>query len=105
MRKETAGGAWCPKKQIENGVREWLQIDLKRTYIVTGIETQGRFDHGRGQEYVEEYTLEYRRTTFGDWKPYKKWDGKEVKIEVSKENTKNHFQYNQLPQEKKILFI
>ncbi|XP_051161942.1 discoidin domain-containing receptor 2-like [Leptopilina boulardi] len=78
LRKETAGGAWCPKKQIENGVREWLQIDLKRTYVVTGIETQGRFDHGRGQEYVEEYTLEYRRTTFGDWKPYKSWDGKEV---------------------------
>ncbi|XP_033223235.1 epithelial discoidin domain-containing receptor 1-like [Belonocnema kinseyi] len=78
LRKETAGGAWCPKRQIENGVREWLQVDLRRTYVVTGIQTQGRFDHGRGQEYVEEYTLEYRRSGFNEWLPYKRWDGKEV---------------------------
>ncbi|XP_058790525.1 discoidin domain-containing receptor 2-like [Phymastichus coffea] len=78
LRKETAGGGWCPKRQIENGVREWIQIDLGGTHMVTAIETQGRFDHGRGQEYTEEYTVEYWRPGFTDWRPYKLWNGKEV---------------------------
>ena len=79
LRKETAGGAWCPKRQIESGVREWLHIDLGETHVITAIETQGRFDHGRGQEYTEEYTVEYWRPGFDDWRKYKLWDGNEVR--------------------------
>ncbi|CAK9828903.1 Discoidin domain-containing receptor 2 [Anthophora retusa] len=78
LRKETAGGAWCPKSQIERGIREWLQVDLPGPYVITGVQSQGRYDHGRGQEYVEEYTLEYRRPGFTEWRRYKRWDNKEV---------------------------
>ncbi|XP_020282480.1 discoidin domain-containing receptor 2-like isoform X2 [Pseudomyrmex gracilis] len=78
LRTETAGGAWCPKHQIEKGVHEWLQVDLQGTHVVTGVQTQGRFDRGRGQEYVEGYTLEYRRPGFTRWRSYKRWDNKEV---------------------------
>ncbi|XP_012341133.1 discoidin domain-containing receptor 2 isoform X2 [Apis florea] len=78
LRKETAGGAWCPKSQIERGIREWLQVDLPGPHVITGVQSQGRYDHGRGQEYVEEYTLEYRRPGFAEWRRYKRWDNKEV---------------------------
>ncbi|XP_043248435.1 discoidin domain-containing receptor 2-like [Colletes gigas] len=78
LRKETAGGAWCPKSQIERGVREWLKVDLPGPHVITGVQSQGRYDHGRGQEYVEEYTLEYRRPGFTEWRRYKRWDNKEV---------------------------
>lgn len=88
LRKETAGGAWCPKSQIERGIREWLQVDLPGPHVITGVQSQGRYDHGRGQEYVEEYTLEYRRPGFAEWRRYKRWDNKEVRggysgVEVS----------------------
>ncbi|XP_043505182.1 discoidin domain-containing receptor 2-like [Polistes fuscatus] len=78
LRKETAGGAWCPRSQIERGIREWLQVDLPGGHVITGVQTQGRFDHGRGQEYVEEYTLEYRRPTFTEWRRYKRSNNQEV---------------------------
>ncbi|KZC08448.1 Discoidin domain-containing receptor 2 [Dufourea novaeangliae] len=78
LRKETAGGAWCPKSQIERGIREWLQVDLPGPHVITGVQSQGRYDHDRGQEYVEEYTLEYRRPGFTEWQRYKRWDNKEV---------------------------
>ncbi|KAK1116702.1 hypothetical protein K0M31_018165 [Melipona bicolor] len=78
LRKETAGGAWCPKNQIERGIREWLQVDLSGPHVITGVQSQGRYDRGRGQEYVEEYTLEYRRPGFIEWQRYKRWDKKEV---------------------------
>ncbi|KAK2586843.1 hypothetical protein KPH14_009781 [Odynerus spinipes] len=78
LRKETAGGAWCPRSQIERGIREWLQVDLPGAHVITGVQTQGRYDHGRGQEYVEEYTLEYRRPTFSEWRRYKRWNNQEV---------------------------
>ncbi|XP_043676624.1 discoidin domain-containing receptor 2-like isoform X3 [Vespula pensylvanica] len=78
LRKETAGGAWCPRSQIERGIREWLQVDLPGAHVITGVQTQGRYDHGRGQEYVEEYTLEYRRPTFSEWRRYKRSNNQEV---------------------------
>ncbi|OXU28140.1 hypothetical protein TSAR_006706, partial [Trichomalopsis sarcophagae] len=78
LRKEAAGGAWCPKRQIESGIREWILIDLGTTHLITAIETQGRYDHGRGQEYTENYAVEYWRPGFSEWKQYKLWDGTEV---------------------------
>lgn len=78
MRAERAGGAWCPKQQVEKGIREYLQVDLGEVHVITGVQTQGRFDRGRGQEYAEEYTLEYWRPGLGEWKEYKRWDGKRV---------------------------
>lgn len=77
---EKAGGGWCPKQQVESGIREYLQVDLSDVYVVTGVQTQGRYDRGRGQEYAEEYTLEYWRPGFMEWKEYKRWDGKQVSL-------------------------
>ncbi|XP_046671371.1 discoidin domain-containing receptor tyrosine kinase B-like [Homalodisca vitripennis] len=78
LRVERAGGGWCPKLQIERGVREFLQVGLDEVYVVTGVQTQGRFDHGRGQEYAEEYSLEYWRPGLPDWREYHRWDGKKI---------------------------
>lgn len=78
MRLERAGGAWCPKPQVESGVREYLQVDLRTVHVITGVQTQGRYDHGRGQEYAEEYTLEYWRPGLDQWRQYSRWDGKQV---------------------------
>lgn len=75
---ERAGGGWCPKQQIEKDVREYLQVTLDEVFVVTGVQTQGRFDHGRGQEYTEEYSLEYWRPGLADWREYHRWDGKKV---------------------------
>lgn len=63
-------------------------MDLPGPHVITGVQSQGRYDHGRGQEYVEEYTLEYRRPGFAEWRRYKRWDNKEVRggysgVEVS----------------------
>ncbi|XP_071055936.1 discoidin domain-containing receptor 2-like isoform X2 [Onthophagus taurus] len=79
LRVEKAGGGWCPKQQVERGIREYIQVDLGSVHVVTGVQTQGRYDRGRGQEYAEEYTVEYWRPEFGDqWKEYKRWDGKQI---------------------------
>lgn len=76
---EKAGGGWCPKQQVESGIREYLQVDLRDVHVVTGVQTQGRYDRGRGQEYAEEYTVEYWRPGLPEWKEYKRWDGKQVR--------------------------
>ncbi|XP_063234140.1 discoidin domain-containing receptor 2-like [Bacillus rossius redtenbacheri] len=78
LRTERTGGAWCPRLPVESGVREFLQVDLGQVHVVTGVETQGRYDHGRGQEYAEEYTLEYWRPGLHEWKEYSRWDGKKI---------------------------
>lgn len=83
---ERAGGGWCPKQQVERGVREYLQVDLEEIHVITGIQTQGRYDRGRGQEYAEEYTLEYWRPGLQEWKEYKRWDGKQVRYMTGKIN-------------------
>ncbi|XP_039286881.1 discoidin domain-containing receptor tyrosine kinase B [Nilaparvata lugens] len=78
LKLERAGGGWCPKQQVEQGVREYLQVELGDVHLVTGVQTQGRYDHGRGQEYTEEYTVEYWRPGLPDWKQYTRWDGKQI---------------------------
>ncbi|PNF33862.1 hypothetical protein B7P43_G07228 [Cryptotermes secundus] len=78
LRVDKTGGAWCPKQQVERGVREYLQVDLGDVYVLTGVETQGRYDRGRGQEYAEEYMIEYWRPGLDEWKQYSRWDGKQV---------------------------
>lgn len=79
LKVERAGGGWCPKPPVEQGVREWLQVNFEKVHMITGIQTQGRFGNGRGLEYAEEYTVEYWRPGMAEWKPYKRWDGKQVK--------------------------
>ncbi|XP_049771026.1 discoidin domain-containing receptor 2-like [Schistocerca cancellata] len=78
LRSERGGGAWCPKSQVSRGVREWLSVALAGVHVVTAVHTQGRYDHARGQEYAEEYSVEYWRPGLRDWRTYRRWDGKQI---------------------------
>lgn len=78
LRQDKNGGAWCPKQQVMRGIKEWIEIDLKSLHIISAIQTQGRFGNGQGQEYVEEYKLEYWRPGMEKWIRYKDRTGSEV---------------------------
>ena len=43
------------------GVKEFIEVDMRRLQVVTAVQTQGRFGNGDGREFVEEYKLEYWR--------------------------------------------
>ncbi|CAG2159336.1 unnamed protein product [Oppiella nova] len=74
LNREISGGAWCPSKQLNSvfSGSEWIQVDLKDKFVITGVGTQGRFGNGDGVEYVEEYWLEYSRDNGTNWS---KWSG------------------------------
>lgn len=72
------GGAWCPANSISEGVREWLEINLKTEYLITGAETMGRYGGGQGQEFAQEYQLEYWRASTGTWHLYTNSSGHQV---------------------------
>ncbi|CAF3991272.1 unnamed protein product [Rotaria sp. Silwood2] len=61
VRTEQYGGAWCPLNQINSIPNEWLEIDFGNLTYLTQVETQGRFDNGRGKEYTDYYILMYTR--------------------------------------------
>jgi discoidin domain receptor family protein 2 len=60
-RTEQYGGAWCPLNQITSVPHEWLEIDFGNLTYLTQVETQGRFDNGRGKEFADYYILMYTR--------------------------------------------
>lgn len=78
LKVENLGGAWCPKNQITQEAREWLEIDLHTVHLITATATQGRFGNGLGVEYAEAYLLEYWRPRLGKWVRYRDIKGKEV---------------------------
>ena len=53
------GGAWCPARVISNKSREWMEVDLGRDHLVTGVITQGRWDRGLGQEFAQHVMIQY----------------------------------------------
>ncbi len=61
-RTEQYGGAWCPLNQITSIANEWLEIDFGNLTYLTQVETQGRFDNGRGKEFADYYILMYTRS-------------------------------------------
>lgn len=61
-RTEQYGGAWCPSNPITSIPTEWLEIDFGNLTYLTQVETQGRFDNGRGKEYADFYILMYTRS-------------------------------------------
>ncbi|KAE9554156.1 hypothetical protein FO519_002636 [Halicephalobus sp. NKZ332] len=77
IRTEKASGAWCPKSQIRNESYEFLQINLNSTFIITKVETQGRYGNGTGAEFVNEYYLDYFRSG-GTWIRYKNRTGHQL---------------------------
>ncbi|VDK17333.1 unnamed protein product [Anisakis simplex] len=71
IRTELGSGAWCPLQQINMDTAEWIQIDFPSEVMISAVETQGRFDGGRGMEYPPGYMLEYWRNSLGNWARYK----------------------------------
>lgn len=61
---------------------EYLQVDLGRLTVITGTRTQGRFGNGQGQEYAEEFILDYWRAGFGKWRRWRDRAGKTVKRNI-----------------------
>ena len=82
IRQETNGGAWCPKAQISSEVREYLEVDLQGEHLITRTETQGRFGNGQGQEYAEQFLLEYWRPGLNRWVAYRDHTGDRVRPNV-----------------------
>ncbi|XP_053381062.1 discoidin domain-containing receptor 2-like isoform X2 [Mercenaria mercenaria] len=78
IRTETMGGAWCPKPMIDQYSYEYLQIDLGKLCVVTMVEMQGRFGNGQGQEYTEQFLLEYQREDGGEWMRFRNKLGEEL---------------------------
>ncbi|XP_036321548.1 uncharacterized protein LOC118735725 [Rhagoletis pomonella] len=78
LKTDNNGGAWCPKHMVSNALKEYLQVDLLQTHVITAIRTQGRYGKGQGQEYTEAYVLEYWRPGFTKWLRWKNTQGKEI---------------------------
>ena len=75
---EKNGGAWCPRGEATQHARDYLEVDLRSEHVVTGVETQGRFGNGQGQEYAEHFLLEYWRDSLAKWVRYKYHNNSEV---------------------------
>ncbi|XP_022905687.1 discoidin domain-containing receptor 2 [Onthophagus taurus] len=78
LRNDKNGGAWCPRHMVSRDAKEYLEINLEELHVVTGGRTQGRFGNGQGQEYAEEYMLDYWRPGFSKWVRWKNREGKEL---------------------------
>lgn len=63
---------------VSRDAKEYLEINLEELHVITGGRTQGRFGNGQGQEYAEEYMIEYWRPGFSKWVRWKNRDNKEV---------------------------
>lgn len=79
---DIAGGAWCPKPQIDKHIYEYLEIDFINLHVITAVETQGRFGGGHGREYPSQYVLDYWRTDAKRWMQYKNRRGDRVRVFV-----------------------
>ncbi|XP_068196579.1 discoidin domain-containing receptor 2-like [Antennarius striatus] len=55
-------GAWCPDIMSEpDGVKEFLQVDLRSLHFITLVGTQGRHADGMGNEFAQRYRIKYSR--------------------------------------------
>ncbi|KAM3866493.1 discoidin domain-containing receptor 2-like [Diretmus argenteus] len=55
-------GAWCPDIMAEqDGLKEYLQVDLRSLHFITLVGTQGRHADGMGNEFAQRYRIKYSR--------------------------------------------
>ncbi|XP_026229521.1 discoidin domain-containing receptor 2-like [Anabas testudineus] len=55
-------GAWCPGITSEtDGLKEYLQVDLRSLHFITLVGTQGRHADGMGNEFAQRYRINYSR--------------------------------------------
>ncbi|XP_022240832.1 discoidin domain-containing receptor 2-like isoform X1 [Limulus polyphemus] len=78
LEQEVNSGAWCPSRQIDKDTHEYLEINLYSLHVITQVATQGRFGNGQGQEYAEQYKLEYWRPGVHEWIRYRNRTGHEI---------------------------
>ncbi|KAK5643044.1 hypothetical protein RI129_009211 [Pyrocoelia pectoralis] len=78
LRNDKNGGAWCPRQMVSRDAKEYLEINLEELYVINGVRTQGRFGNGQGQEYAEEYMIDYWRPGFTTWYRWKNRSAKEL---------------------------
>ncbi|KAM9789336.1 discoidin domain-containing receptor 2-like [Neosynchiropus ocellatus] len=67
-------GAWCPDIMSEpDGVKEYLQVDLRSLHFITLVGTQGRHADGMGNEFAQRYRIRYSRdgTNWAGWQDRK----------------------------------
>lgn len=60
--------------------KEWIQVKLNRSHVISAIETQGRFGMGNGKEFVPSYQVEYSRNGGSSWHKWKDFRGSSVSI-------------------------
>uniref|UniRef100_A0A0N4ZW15 Discoidin domain-containing receptor 2 n=1 Tax=Parastrongyloides trichosuri TaxID=131310 RepID=A0A0N4ZW15_PARTI len=77
IRSSYEGGAWCPKNYIMRDSYEFLQVDLKGLFIISAIETQGRYSNGTGREFSSHYNIDYMRNG-SRWIRYKNRSGERL---------------------------
>lgn len=65
---------------VSKEAKEYLQVDLEDLYVITGGRTQGRFGNGQGQEYAENYMMDYWKPGLSKWTRWKNREGKEVRV-------------------------
>uniref|UniRef100_A0A8D8YYZ7 Discoidin domain-containing receptor 2 n=1 Tax=Cacopsylla melanoneura TaxID=428564 RepID=A0A8D8YYZ7_9HEMI len=78
LRHDKNGGAWCPKHTVSNDGHEYMEVNLHDLHIVTGVQLQGRFGNGLGQEYAEQIVVDFWRPGFTKWRRWKGRNGKEI---------------------------
>ncbi len=59
-------------------MKEYIQINFTNVSVISGIATQGRYGNGRGQEYAEQFKLEYWQSELKIWHIYRQRDGNDV---------------------------
>ena len=77
LRSSAGAGAWCPAAMVVPGGRqEHLEVELGGRTLLTGVQTQGRWDEGRGQEFSPFISLEVYREGEG-WLVYRDAEGRQ----------------------------
>uniref|UniRef100_A0A3Q3QDD7 receptor protein-tyrosine kinase n=1 Tax=Monopterus albus TaxID=43700 RepID=A0A3Q3QDD7_MONAL len=74
-------GAWCPDMSEPDGLKEYLQVDLRSLHFITLVGTQGRHADGMGNEFAQRYRIKYSRdgSTWVGWHDRK---GRQVSMDL-----------------------
>lgn len=76
-------GAWCPDIMSEpDGLKEYLQVDLRSLHFITLVGTQGRHAEGMGNEFAQRYRIKYSRDG-NNWSGWHDRKGRQVSVVTS----------------------
>ena len=78
LRSSAGGGAWCPASMVSNSSKEWLEVNLEKKMMITGISMQGRWDNGVGQEFAPFVRVVYLHDVSGQFVTYTDLHGGQV---------------------------